>query len=149
MAVDIEFITFLLAPIGYAGLTAVAALAARGRLSPLLLRVTVAIIVLHVLLVWHVRYEWDFSEATRNGFAGFALFHGALGAILASTVTPLRITRILLTAAFFVVTLGAIAATAKFDVVRIYQVPVILIALTGIVALVYRPASVMVKRLNH
>ena len=31
----------------------------------------------------------------------------------------------------------------------VYQVPVILIALTGIVALVYRPASVMVKRLNH
>jgi hypothetical protein len=149
MAVDLEFITFLLAPIGYAGLTTVAGLAVRGRMPLTLLRVTVAIIVLHVFLVWHVRYEWDFSEATRNGYAGFALFHGALAAILVSTVTPLRIARILLTAAFLVVTLGAVAATATYDVVRVYQVPVVLIALLGILALAYRPASAMVKRLSR
>jgi hypothetical protein len=108
--------------------------------------VTAAIIVLHVLLVWHVRYEWDFREATRNGFAGFALFHGALAAILASTVTPFRIARILLTAAFFAVTLGALAATATYDVVRRYQIPVILIAVTGMAMLAQKRLSGLVRR---
>ena len=143
-----EFITFLLAPIGYAGLTAVTVLAARGRIPLLLLRATTATVVLHVLLVWHVRYEWAFSEATRNGYAGFALFHGALAAILGSTVAPFRVARILLIAAFVVVTIGAVAATASYDVVRVYQGPVILIALTGLITLGYRLAAPVGKRLN-
>ena len=144
-----EFITFLLAPIGYAGLTTVTVLAARGRIPPLLLRATVAIIVLHVLLVWHVRYEWALSEATRNGYGGFALFHGALAAILASTGAPFRVARILLTVAFFVVTLGALVATATYDVVRVYQVPVILIGVTGMAFLAQKRVSALVTRRNR
>jgi hypothetical protein len=69
-----------------------------------------------------------------------------LAAILSSTVTPSGIARKLLTAAFLVVTVGALAATAKYDVVRMYRIPVIFLALTGLVGLAYRPAFALVKR---
>jgi hypothetical protein len=135
---QLEFITFLLALFGYAGLTAVTVMAAGGHVPTRLLRMTAAVIVVHVLMVWHVRYDWQFSEATRNGYAGFALFHGALAAILSSLVTSPPVARRLLTAAFLVVSLGAIAATFKYDVVRHYRVPVLLIAVTGIIMSGYR-----------
>jgi hypothetical protein len=129
---QLEFITFLLALFGYAGLTAVTVMAAGGHVPTRLLRMTAAVIVVHVLMVWHVRYDW------RNGYAGFALFHGALAAILSSLVTSPPVARRLLTAAFLVVSLGAIAATFKYDVVRHYRVPVLLIAVTGIIMSGYR-----------
>ena len=144
-----EFITFLLAPVGYAGLTLAAVLAVNGRQSPLLLGTTVAVIVLHVFLVWHVRYEWRISEATKSGMAGFALFHGALAAIVLSTMVPPHIARILLTVAFLVVTVGALAATAEYDVVRAYRIPVILLAVAGLLGLAYRPALSFVQRLAN
>ena len=93
---------------------------------------TAAIIVAHVLMVWHVRYAWDFSEATRHGYGGFVLFHGAFAAILSSTVSPPSVARRLLTASFLVISLGAVGATFKYDVVRNYRVPVLVIAFTGI-----------------
>jgi hypothetical protein len=142
----VEFITFLLAPIGYAGLMAAAVLAVNKRPSPLWLGATVAIIVVHVFLVWHVRYEWQFSEATRNGYTGFALFQGALAAIVLSTAVPAHITRVLLTIAFLVVTVGALAATAEYDVVRAYRIPVIIIAAVGLIGLISPPAWALVKR---
>ena len=141
----LEFLTFLLAPIGYAGLTTVTVMAAYGRMPTLLHRVTAAIIVTHVFMVWHVRYEWQFSEATRNGYGGFALFHGALLAIIASTVVPMRIAEKLLVAAFLTVTLGALVATSRYDVVRAYRIPVIVIAIAGVVGLVYRTAATAKK----
>lgn len=64
-----EFITFLLAPIGYACLTLIMVLSVHGRVSPVFSSTTVAIIVVHVLMVWRVPYGWKFSEATRDGFA--------------------------------------------------------------------------------
>jgi hypothetical protein len=143
---QLKFITFLLAPIGYAGLTAVTVMAAQGQLSTALLRVTVAVIVVHVFMVWHVHYGWQLSEATRNGYVGFVLFHGALASIVASTMAPPHIARILLTAAFLVVTLGALAATAEYEVVRAYRIPVMVLAAVGLIGLVYRPVFALVRR---
>lgn len=133
----LEFITFLLAPIGYAGLTSTTVMAAHGRWPVALWRVTVLVIVVHVALVWHVRYEWRLSEATRNGYAGFVVFHAALIAIVASLAAESRIARRLVTAAFAAVTVGAVAATFKYDVVANYRIPVLAIALVGVAGLAY------------
>jgi hypothetical protein len=146
MGDQLKFITFLLAPIGYAGLTAVTVMAAQGQLPTLLLRATVAIILVHVFMVWHVHYGWQFSEATRNGYVGFILFHGALAAIVASAAAPPHIAKILLTVAFLVVTLGALAATAEYEVVRAYRIPVIILAAVGLIGVAYRPVAVLVRR---
>lgn len=142
----LEFVTFLLAPVGYAGLTATTVLAAHDRMSVPLWRLTALVIVVHVTMVWHVRYEWQLSEATRNGYVGFAIFHGALAAILLSLVLDSRVTRRLITAAFASVTVGAIGATFRYDVVEKYRIPVLLIAVSGITGLVHRFASNGVRR---
>ena len=130
------FVTFLLAPIGYAGLTFTAVMAARGRLPRSFWRAVVFVIVTHVFLVWHVRYEWQVSEATRDGPIGFLVFHAALAAIAASVVASERVARMLIIGAFAVVTVGALVATFKYDVVEMYRIPVFICAIAGIAGLV-------------
>jgi hypothetical protein len=128
--------TFLLAVIGYAGLTATAVIAAHGRLPVRFWRAMALVILLHVWLVWTVRYEWRLAEAIRNGYVGFLAFHGALAMIMASVMVAERNARVLVWAAFAVVSLGAIGAVFRYDVVTVYRTPVILIALVGTVALI-------------
>jgi hypothetical protein len=126
-----EFITFLLAAIGYAGLTMAAVFAARGHVPVLFWRSVAAVILMHVVLVWVVRYEGQLSEAIRNGYVGFVLFHGALLAILASVVLPDRLARPLIMGAFAVVTVGALGAVFRYEVVAQYRIPVVLCAILG------------------
>lgn len=131
----LEQLTFLLAPLGYAGLMATMLVALHGETPLRAWRVVAGIIVTHVLLVWHVRYGWQLGEATRNGYGGFVLFHGALLAILASTVSGETLRRRLLVGAFLVVTLGANAAVYRYDVVAVYRYPVHAIAVLGLIGL--------------
>ena len=131
------FVTFLLALIGYAGLTTMMVTVARGWWPVLVARATVAIIVAHVLLVWHVRYEWQFSEATRNGYVGFAIFHAALAAVVASLAVDFSVARRLVTGAFAAVTVGAVAATFRYEVVESFRIPVLIITTTGIAGLAH------------
>lgn len=137
----LEFITFALAPIGYLGLTVTALTSARGAVPITLLRAVALVIVIHVILVWIVRYEGQLSQATRNGYAGFILFHSALLAIVTAAFVGGRLARRLIVAAFGIVTVGAFAAVFRYDVVAIYRVPVIVCAIVGTVGLVraYRP----------
>ena len=131
----LEQLTFALAPLGYAGLAFCAVMAVH-RSTPLTTwRVVAVIIVAHVALVWHVRYGWQFSEATRNGYGGFLLFHTALAAIVISTMVDEALRRKLLVAAFLVVTLGASAAVYRYDVVATYRYPVHAISILGLLGL--------------
>lgn len=125
------FITFLLAMIGYAGLTAVVVLSLRGSVPMRFWRAVAGVILIHVAMVWTFRYEWQFALAVRNGYAGFLMFHGSLAAILISTVSGARLARVLIRAAFVVVSAGAIGATFLYEVVAVYRVPVIACALVG------------------
>lgn len=136
MRAMVEFITFLLAPIGYAGLTLTALKAARGAVPVILLRAVAVVILSHVVLVWVVRYEGQLSEATRHGYVGFALFHSTLVAIIAAVFAREHIARRLIVAAFGIVTVGALGAVFRYDVVSAYRVPVILCAVVGIAGLV-------------
>ncbi|HEX6315137.1 MAG TPA: hypothetical protein VFZ73_09775 [Gemmatimonadaceae bacterium] len=131
-----EFVTFLLAPIGYAGLTFAVVQASRGHRLGDIWRLTTLVVVTHVLLVWSVRYDWQFSEATRNGYIGFAVFHVALAAILLSHVATPAAARRLVVGAFLAVSLGAIGATFRYDVVNMYRIPVLFCAVAGSTALV-------------
>jgi hypothetical protein len=137
----LERVTFILAVIGYAGLAATAIRSARARLPVGLWRAAVSIILAHVLLVWMARYEWQFAEATRNGYPGFLVFHGALAMILASVFVGERAARALVLTAFVVVTFGAVGAVFRYDAVAAYRIPVMLIALAGAAGLIRRATS--------
>ncbi len=81
---QIETITFLAAITGYAGLTANMVLVAADRHRPKHMTPVALIVFAHVLMVWQFRYDWEIAQATRNGYAGFVIFHAALLGILAA-----------------------------------------------------------------
>jgi hypothetical protein len=126
---------FPLAVAGYAGLTFTAIRSARGDLPVTVWRLAALAIVLHVVLVWTVRYEWRLDVATRNGPYGFLIFHTALAAIVSSLVAREAIARGLVLAAFLIVSAGALGAVFRYDDVAIYRVPVIALAAGGVVGL--------------
>lgn len=132
-----EQLTFLLAVVGYAGLTASALVSARGRVPVLLWRATAAIIVAHVAMVWAVRYDWSWAQATRNGYAGFVIFHGALILIVASVFASGRIATRLIAGSFVIVTLGALGAVFRYEEVAVYRPVVVGLATVGAIGLVY------------
>ena len=131
----IESLTFFLAMLGYAVLAVSAGVT---RSSKRLIRATAAIVVLHVLLVWWFRYDWSVAAATRNGYGGFLLFHAALVMILWATVAPAPLSRRLIIGAFAIVSVGALGAVFRYDVVRIYRIPVILCAIAGTIGALRR-----------
>jgi len=130
-----DVIAFALAVIGYAGLTVTAIRAAYGSLPMALWRATVLVIVVHTFLIWHVRYEWSFATATRNGYAGFLIFHGALLAIVWSAVASEPLQSRLVWVSFVVVTLGAVGAVFRYDEVAVYRLPVLALGAVGVAAL--------------
>jgi hypothetical protein len=129
------FITFLLAMIGYAGLTATVLLSLNRKVPVLFWRTAALIILVHVIMVWAYRYNWQFSTSVRNGYSGFIIFHSALLMILVSTFIRERTAKILIRISFIVVTIGAVGAVFRYEVVEIYKVPVIICAFTGCAAL--------------
>lgn len=129
------FVTFLLAIIGYVGLTTVVVLGLRGTVPVPLWRLVATVIVVHVFMVWTFRYGWSFDLAVRNGYAGFVVFHLALLLILLSTVVREPLSRRLGRVAFLMVSAGALGAAFRYDVVAMYRIPVIACAAAGIMSL--------------
>lgn len=100
--------------VGYLGLTVAALLTAYQRRLPAVWRLIVVAIVVLVYLVWeHFFYGWHLTSATRNGYAGFLLFHGALIALIVSTVVSERLRNRLLWASYFIVSMGAAGAVFR------------------------------------
>jgi hypothetical protein len=126
------FLTFLLAIIGYFGLTTTLLLSIQRKVPFLLWRIVAAIILVHVIMVWTYRYDWQFFLAVRNGYVGFLLFHSALLMIFISTFVRENIARTLIRISFIVVTIGAVDAVFKYDVVAIYRGPVLVCAAAGV-----------------
>ncbi|HMB93774.1 MAG TPA: hypothetical protein VKP65_23175 [Rhodothermales bacterium] len=125
------FITFLLAIIGYVGLTTVVVRSLRHPMPWTLWRGVALVIVVHVAMVWVFRFHGDFSLAVRNGYAGFIMFHAALLIIIVSTLVRERMARRLVQVAFVIVTMGALGASFLYEVVAVYRIPVILCAVVG------------------
>lgn len=128
---NIEFITFLLAMLGYFGLTGNGILAAQGKYYRILMLFVATLVGSHVFLVWNFRYEWQLSQATRNGYGGFFLFHTALLFIMGAAFLRERAAKFLIVASFLIVSSGALGAIFIYDEVAIYRYPVIGLFLLG------------------
>jgi hypothetical protein len=87
------------------------------------------------LLVWIYEYAGSFAQATRNGYAGFIIFHVALVLIVVSALRP-SISP-LIVPAFLIVCVGAVGAVHRYEEVSIYRWLVILIAAGGVLASCY------------
>jgi hypothetical protein len=133
----IETLVFLGAFTAYTGLGISTTLTFRDVFHRRLAWGVALVVTAHVFGVWAHRYEWQFDQAVRNGYGGFLLFHTALTAINAALFTPDRISRVLHRVAFVVVSMGAVGATFRYDVVSVYRIPV-LIVLILTAALSYR-----------
>ena len=133
----IEFIMFFLAMIGYFGLTGNALFAGMGRRHMGAMLVTAIVVLVHVFMVWHFRYEWQLSQAVRNGYIGFSLFHGALAMILAAAFLPMKHYRRAVITAFLLVSMGANGATLRYGEVFMYFFPVLILSLIGWVGLAW------------
>ena len=130
------FITFLLAVIGYAGMTFVVLCSINKPVPFLFWRINAVIILAHVVLVWTHRYEMQFELSIRNGYSGFIIFHSALLIILISTIVNQRISRLLIRVSFIIVAAGAIGATFRYEVVLIYKIPVLILTAFGLFGLI-------------
>ncbi len=147
----IQTITFLAAIIGYAGLTANMVLVAANRHRRAYMTPVALIVFAHVLLVWHFRYEWEIAQATRNGYAGFFIFHTALLGILYAPLAGSRAARRLVAFSFLVAAMGASGAVLRYDEVAVYRLPVFLCDLAGLGALAhwaYGSAKVHLRRIS-
>ncbi|QQS35951.1 MAG: hypothetical protein IPM56_17190 [Ignavibacteriales bacterium] len=131
------FITFLLAMIGYAGMTLVMIISIKKKLSRRFWLVTTLIILSHVLMVWMIHYNWSFTYSIRNGYGGFLIFHSALVIILISNFVNETAAFRLIKIAFVIVTAGAAGAVFRYDVVSYYKVPVIAFACSGLFFLLW------------
>ena len=133
----LENLTFLLAFLGYLGLSVNLVLTARGTFSRPAIALVALIAVVHVYLVWAFRYDWQFAMAVRNGYAGFFIFHSALLSIVAAAFVPPVICKPLIALSFLIVSAGATGAVFRYEVVSIYRVPVLINAGLGLGYLVY------------
>jgi len=130
------FITFLMAIVGYLGLTSVTVLTVLGRNPVVLWRIVALVILVHVVMVWVYRYDWHFDLAVRNGYAGFLIFHSALLAIAVSNFVSEKLAHKLIHVSFCIVTMGALGASFRYDVVALYRVPVVVCGVVGVWMLV-------------
>ena len=130
-----ETLTFALATGAYGGLTMAAVLAAGGRQSRMLSALVATLVVAHVLLVWHHRFSWDLARATRNGPAGFLVFHAALGGIVFASWAPARMANPMTIASFLLVTAGAFGAVFRDAAAARFRWPVLIVGLAGLATL--------------
>ena len=130
------FITFAMAILGYVGLTYTVTLTARSKHWIGIWRVVALIIFAHVLMVWMFRYDWQFDLAVRNGYAGFLIFHSALISILVSMFCNQNLGQKLIHISFLIVTVGALGASFRYDVVAMYRIVGIVCGLGGGIGLV-------------
>lgn len=132
----LTFITFFLAITGYCGLTITILFSLKEKIPTLLWRIVSAIILLHVIMVWSFHYEGNYSTAVRNGYFGFIIFHSALLMIIVSNFVKIKLAILLVRISFIVVSIGAIGAVFRYDVVSFYRVPVIFFVLLVVVSVV-------------
>ena len=88
-------------------------------------------------MVWVFHYDWQFSVAVRNGYSGFIIFHSALLMILLSNFVKESSAKVLIKISFIVVTIGAVRAVFRYDVVSIYRIPVLICAAAGSLGLLW------------
>jgi len=120
-----DALTFGLAFLGYCLLGATVAVQARGLAARGLRTLLALVLPAHVFLVWHWRFDWSLDAAVRKSVLGFALFHGALLAIIAAAFLGRTASRRVLAAAFLVVSAAAVPAPWRYREIAALRVPMI------------------------
>jgi hypothetical protein len=137
LVLTLENFTFLLAFLGYLGLSVNMVLVSRGTCKRPAIALVALVVVAHVYLVWACRYDWQIAMAVRNGYAGFFIFHAALLSIVTAPFVPTVICKPLIVLSFLIVSAGASGAVFRYEVVSIYRMPVLINAGLGIGYLIY------------
>lgn len=141
------FITFFLGVTGYLGLTIVIILSLQEYFPSIIWKITTLIILAHVIMIWLFRYDLHFPLAVRNSYSGFAIFHSALILILLSHFYK-RKSLLLIRLSFIIVSMGAIGAVFRYDVVELYKVPVLTCAITGCCGLIWKSLKLKQRVIN-
>lgn len=121
-------LTFGLAVVGYALLAADFALEHRGRPLRGVGWSALGVVSAHVVCVWALRFHWSLQRMLDKSLAGFLLFHGALLLIVAARLAEGTRRRAITSAAFVLVTAGAVPAPLRYPELSLLTLPVFAIA---------------------
>ena len=126
-------VTFGLALIGYA-LLAVQFVRVHQQRTPSKLAVmTAAIVTAHVACVWGLRFDWSLTAMLDKSLPGFVIFHTALLLIVVAPFMRGRRLVWITSAAFALVTAGALPAPFRYPELSLLMLPLFGIAATAIV----------------
>jgi hypothetical protein len=129
-----DALIFGLAYVGYVLVGANVVLHFWGRPRRALMAIMAAVVLLHVLLVWSLRFEWSLTYAWEKSPAGFLIFHTALVLLVAAVLAREPWSRRLLLVAFPIVTAGGLGAAFKYDFLAGYRVPLLAALVTTLLA---------------
>jgi hypothetical protein len=129
VSVETRSLVFGLAVAAYALLGASAVGHARGQWLRGVGISAFVIVSLHIVGVWWHRYDFELAQATRNGYGGFVLFHGAYIAMLVAAFAPIPVSRWCTYAAFVAVSAGAVSAVFRYEFVELFRYPVLAVAI--------------------
>jgi hypothetical protein len=124
-------VTFGLALIGYV-LLAIQLVRVHAKRETRGLAITTATVVTaHVACVWGLRFEWSLTRMLDKSLPGFVLFHTALLLILIAPMLRGKHCVRITTAAFLLVTAGALPAPFRYPELSLLLWPLVVIATTA------------------
>jgi hypothetical protein len=125
-------VTFGLALIGYALLAIQFARVHAKRETRGLAIVTATVVTAHVACIWGLRFDWSLTLMLDKSLPGFAIFHTALLLILMAPLLRGKLCVLVTTAAFGLVTAGALPAPFRYPELSLLLLPLVAIAATAI-----------------
>jgi hypothetical protein len=134
---EADGVTFTLAALAYALLSASATVGLKSGGNRRLAALAALVAVAHVCCVWAFRYGWALEKAIARGYGGAVLFHGALALMLISPVlrSPWGIRATLV--AWGLVSAGALGAVFRFESVAWLRAPIIAVFVLSAPAVVW------------
>ncbi|MCA8971638.1 MAG: hypothetical protein KDC95_17735 [Planctomycetes bacterium] len=123
----LTILTFTLALAAFAALGMDAAFRVAGRPNRGLSVATALLALSHVVLVWHVRYDWSLTKALDHGTAVFVLFHIVLALLLVVPWLSNEIAERIAPATFALVSIAAVPAPFRYADVAPFRIPMTLL----------------------
>lgn len=125
-------VTFGLALIGYALLATQFVRVHAKHETRRLAIVTATVVTAHVACIWGLRFDWSLTHMLDKSLPGFVIFHTALLLILIAPLLRRKPRVRVTTAAFVLVTAGALPAPFRYPELSLMLLPLVAIAATAI-----------------